>query len=250
MLGIDVSSHNGNLNWNKIIADNVSCAIIRLGWGGNYKSQDDVRAEYNMNECERLGIPYGVYIYSYALSEEMAVDEANHILRVLGSHKPTFGIWFDMEDADNYKKNKGIKVYNQRRLITDICNAFCKTVKNKGYEVGIYASKDYWKNVLMQDELTDYRVWLAHWGVDKPSIDCDIWQYSDSGNVSGNGSTRMDMDIIYEDKFIAETRKSNKEVAIEVFEGKWGNGEERKRKLKEAGYNYSAVQRIVNSMCK
>ncbi|MDD3142295.1 MAG: GH25 family lysozyme, partial [Lachnospiraceae bacterium] len=65
--GIDVSEHNGTINWDEVKASGIQFAMIRAGYGSNYESQDDRHAIHNMQECERLGIPYGVYLYSYAL---------------------------------------------------------------------------------------------------------------------------------------------------------------------------------------
>lgn len=195
MIGIDVSNAQGNIDWAQVKKSGVEFAIIRVGWGSDSATQDDPKFNEYAKQCEKVGIPYGVYLYSYALNIDSAKSEANHTLRMLGDHKPKYGVWFDMEDADHYKQKHGIDVYKSRQLLTDICKTYCEAIKAHGYDVGIYASYDYWKNVLYKDQL-NYPIWLAIWGPSKPPMDCKIWQYTDAGKVDGiNG--RVDMDIMY-----------------------------------------------------
>lgn len=195
--GIDVSNCQGRIDW-EAVKQNIDFAIIRIGWGGDYSSQDDPEAFRNMSECERLGIPYGVYLYSYALNVENAASEAAHALRMIKGQHLSLGVWFDMEDADHYKQKHGINVYANRQLITDICKTFCQRVKEAGYEVGIYASLDYWRNVIYSAQVEEYPIWLAQWGVSKPSLDCMIWQNSSKGQTPGIKGN-VDTDILYKD---------------------------------------------------
>lgn len=94
--GIDVSEHNKNIDWEKVKAAGIDYAIIRCGYGSDIQNQDDKQWQRNVSECERLGIPYGVYIYSYAKNTEMAASEAQHVLRLISGHKlsyPYILIW-------------------------------------------------------------------------------------------------------------------------------------------------------------
>lgn len=190
--GIDVSEHNGTIDWEKV-KNEIDFAIIRCGYGEDVISQDDKTYLRNVMECERLGIPYGVYIYSYAINLDKAKSEVNHVIRLLKNRKPEYGIWFDMEDADNYKSKYGVT----DQMCRDITYTFCSTMKSKGYNVGIYANYDWFTNILDDERLDQYPKWVAQWG-DK----CDyqkeyvIWQYSNSGNVSGI-SGRVDLDYYY-----------------------------------------------------
>lgn len=198
--GIDVSKHNGKVDWEKIKADGIQFAIIRIGWGSDLTNQDDPTANRNMDECERLGIPYGVYIYSYALNETDAVSEAQHTLRMIKNRKVQMGIWFDMEDADNYKNknNKPLSVAN-KELYTNICNKFCETIKKSGYsDVGVYASKSVFETILNNHDFASRtKKWIAQW-----SEKCtytgtySLWQYTSDGVVNGS-SKRTDMNIYY-----------------------------------------------------
>lgn len=192
--GIDVSYSQGAIDWEKVKAAGIDFAIIRVGYGSDIESQDDVQAVRNMQECERLGIPYGVYLYSYALKVENAVSEAKHALRMIEGFNPVLGIWFDMEDADGYKAGKGLNVYNERELITEMCKTFCDKIAEAGYKTGVYANKNYFDNVIITIK---YPLWLAHWGIDEPSMECLIWQYTSNGAVDGVASERVDMNYYY-----------------------------------------------------
>ena len=116
--GIDVSEHNGVIDWGKAKADGVQFAMIRMGVGSDIMSQDDVQFEHNVQECERLGIPWGAYLYSYALNVQQARSEANHIKRLMKSKKPSYPVAFDMEDADHYKAKHGMP---SNSTLVDIC---------------------------------------------------------------------------------------------------------------------------------
>lgn len=195
-LGIDVSSNNGVIDWEKVKESGVEYAIIRVGYGSDIQSQDDEQAIYNIQECERLNIPYGVYLYSYALNLDEVKSEAAHVLRMIQNFNPVLGVWFDMEDADGYKDRHNFNPYNHRQEITDFCRHFCSKIQENGYKVGIYANKNYWDNVLYLDQLKEISVWLAHWGIDEPSMNCLMWQYTSDGNVNGI-SGRVDMNCYY-----------------------------------------------------
>lgn len=182
---IDVSENNGQLDWDTI-KSSIDGAIIRVGFGSDYENQDDSQAIRNMRECERLGIPYGVYIYSYCLNIEEARSEAAHILRMIQGFNPVLGVWFDMEDADGYKRNHGIVPEQNGELLTDFCIEFMQIVKDAGYKTGVYANYSYFTNVLNDDRLMSFEGfnrWLAHWGIDEPSMDCSLWQYTSDGYI-------------------------------------------------------------------
>ena len=181
--GMDVSAHQGNINWEKVKKSDIDFVIIRCGYGQDLANQDDAMFLRNISECERLGIPYGVYIYSYALNETAALSEADHVLRLIKGHSPKFGIWFDMEDADGYKKRNGMP---SNEMLVNICVAFCEKIKLQGYNVGIYASLSWLKNQLNDNRLDIYDKWVAQWNVtctyNKKYV---MWQYTNSGTVDG-----------------------------------------------------------------
>lgn len=221
-VGVDVSSYNGTIDWNTAKANGVDFAIIRIGWGDDgYSQQDDPYAIANMNGCEAAGIPYGVYIYSYAISEQEVDSEVNHTLRMIQGHNPELGIWFDMEDADGYKQYRhAFNPYTHGAELTSFCIRFVEAFKAKGYEnVGVYSNWDYFHNVLDYSRVSDAGlIWLAHWGISSPSMGCAMWQYSDLGKVTGIPSSAVDMNMIYPDSplygFIVQTEPDDSDEPV------------------------------------
>ena len=179
--GIDVSEHNGQVNWDKVKADGVDFAIIRCGYGSDDESQDDKQWSRNIAECERLDIPYGVYLYSYANTLKKAKSEAKHVLRLLKGHYPEYPIYYDLEDD---KMTKPLS----SNLKGEIAQAFCSKVLSAGYEVGIYANLDWWTNQLTDEVFKNenWSKWIAQY-----NTTCDykgkydIWQCTSIGKVEG-----------------------------------------------------------------
>lgn len=198
MNGIDVSSGNGKIDWVKVRNSGIAFAVLRAGWGLDLVSQTDEYVLENARECDRLGIPYGLYLYSYALNESQAHSEASHMIRLAQQTNAVLGYWYDMEDADKYKERKGFRPSSHKTELTTFCKIFLQDMKAAGYtEVGVYANYDYFKNILNLDELRKAgKIWLAQWGVSKPSIECSIWQYSSVGKVDGI-SGNVDMNVLY-----------------------------------------------------
>lgn len=185
MLIIDVSHHNGIINWEAVKASGVSGAILRCGYGDNITSQDDKQFQRNMAECERLGIPRGVYIYSYAKNDAQARSEAQHVLRLVQGHSLQFPIYLDLEEP-------GTEGYTLR-----CAQVFCPIIEQAGYWCGIYASQSWWQSYLTS--LGDrYTKWIARYSQISPVVSCDIWQYSADGSVNGIRG-RVDMNNCYRD---------------------------------------------------
>ena len=247
--GIDVSAWQGSVNWEKAKKE-IDFAIVRLGYG---KKTQDKWARHNITELNRLGIPYGVYWFSYAYTMEMARAEAQSVIKYLKEFgaKLSYPVYFDWEYAsrDEVKKN-GVTVSNT--LLRNMAITFCEEIKAAGYYPGIYANPDYIDHYYGKEIFEKYDLWVAHY-TSKTSREARLWQYSDKGKVSGI-SGGVDMNYCYYD-YPAEIRKEEPkeepkktvdELAEEVLEGKWGNGNTRKKKLTAAGYDYDAVQAAVN----
>lgn len=201
--GIDVSVFQGQINWEKVKNDGIEFAILRLGYGSDIESQDDACFETNIRECERVGIPWGAYLYSYALNTDSAKSEAQHTLRLLRGKRPEYPIFFDMEDADGYKSKKGMP---SNQGLVDICKTFLSTVEDAGYYVSLYASLSWLNNQLNSNDLDRYDKWVAQWhsscNYTKPY---GVWQYSDSGKVNGiNGNVDMNYSYLDYPKIIKE----------------------------------------------
>lgn len=198
--GIDVSSYQGKINWESVKADGIDYAIIRVGYGNDLDDygghgQDDSTAFYNMSECERLNIPYGVYLYCYALSEDDARSEAVHLLRMLDGRNPSMGVYLDVEDTAYYERNN-FNVNDHKSQITDFCCIVASTLKEKGYMPGIYSNKNYYDNILDVSRLSGNELWMAIWGpTECPAGNWNMWQYTSNGSVSGIDG-RVDMDVL------------------------------------------------------
>lgn len=242
--GIDVSEFQGSIDWDKVKADGIEFAILRAGFGMDVTSQDDKYIERNVEECERLGIPFGVYLFSYANTVDKAKSEAEHTLRLIKGHTLKMGVWYDIED-----NNTSGSV--SKETLTNIINTYCNTIKNAGYRVGIYANLNWLNNKIEASVQEKWDVWVAQY-----YKECQhkgkyvIWQYASDGKVDGI-SGNVDMNYFY-GKLQEDTENNDKksidELAQEVINGKWGDGEARKKKLEAAGYDYNAVQNRVNEM--
>lgn len=218
---IDVSGHDGLIDWDSA-KEHIEGVIIRIGYGNDYAYQDDKQAVQNMDECERLGIPYGVYIYSYAMTMQETESEISHTLRMLKGRNPVRGVWFDMEDADEYKKNHGMDVYSEedRTLLTDICIRFIEEMHSRGYITGVYANYDYYKNVLDTNRLymtEGFNMWLAHWDLEEPDMDCMMWQFGAYriGDHEFDGNIYYaDYSSPYKDAYIETSAQAGRKVNV------------------------------------
>ena len=190
--GIDISSHNGNIDFQKI-KENVKFVIIRSSWG---YFQEDNMVYQNVQKCEQANLPYGFYHYSYAVNLEEAKKEVDGLLNLIQNFKPTYPIIIDMEDIDNWKEKNGNP---SNAVYVSICEYFCKRVEESGYYAMIYANYDWWVNRLNDKRLDRFDKWLADWrGYDKPSLPCGIWQYTSSDTINGI-TGNVDANISYKD---------------------------------------------------
>ncbi|WP_373211765.1 GH25 family lysozyme, partial [Allofournierella massiliensis] len=187
--GIDVSHHQGVIDWDAVKAAGVDFAVIRCGYGMNLTEQDDKQWSRNVSECERLGIPYGVYFYSYAMSADMAVDEAVHAVRLLEGHNPDLPVFYDLEE------NRQLVLGNSG--LAEIARIFCDIVGSKGYDVGVYASLNWWNYYLTDAVFENWYRWVAEW---RSSCSYngryEMWQYTSKGSISGI-SGNVDMNYWY-----------------------------------------------------
>ena len=200
--GIDVSEFQGKIDWEKVKNDGIEFAILRCGYGMDFSNQDDVEYERNANECERLGIPYGVYLMSYANTVEKARSEAKHVLRLIEGRKISLGVWYDIED-------NGTSGAINKETLTNIINTFCNTIKNAGHRVGVYASLNWLENKIERIIRDNYDIWVAQY-----YSKCEyegkyiMWQHTSSGKVNGI-STNVDMNILYEDLPVINNNDNN-----------------------------------------
>ena len=184
--GVDISEHNGPVDFGAL-KDKIDFAVLRCGYGGDYDYQDDERFSENAAACAKAGIPYGVYLYSYAKNTDMAKSEAKHTLRLLRGREPQFGIWYDIED--------GTLPYND--TLPAICQTYCEAVLSAGFPcVGLYASVSVMERYLSVSQLKPYEKWVAQWNPTCDYPDPGMWQYTDSGTLNGR---QFDMNYAYKD---------------------------------------------------
>lgn len=245
---IDVSSHQGKIDWTEV-KKHIDGAIIRCGYGSDYASQDDKRFKENVEACIKHEIPFGVYLYSYAKTINAAKSEANHVLRLLEPYKGklSYPVYLDLEE-------KGTEAGAVERALV-----FGDIIEKAGYWCGIYANQ-YWWRTYLKGRLNRFTKWVAKYSNTPPSGisgTYDIWQYSEEYRIPGIAED-VDMNICYRDFSSAicgkvansNPKKSVLEIAKEVIAGLWGNGSDRKKKLKDAGYDSSEVQKKVNELLK
>lgn len=209
MFGIDVSQHQGNINWD-LVKNQINFAILRLGWIGNKNNHTlDTQFERNYAECKRLGIPVGVYVYNYCNSEETAKSGANWTLEKLKGKSLELPIYLDMEDNSiaNLGKDK----------LTNICIAFNTIIEQDGRWAGVYANENWFNNYLNKEEIRRrYTTWIASY---KSGVDCykgtyDIWQNSSSGKINGI-SGNVDTNYMYRD-LMTEVKNGSVAVSTET----------------------------------
>ncbi|QHJ73726.1 endolysin [Butyrivibrio virus Bo-Finn] len=240
---IDISKHNGAVDWERVKKSGVDGVILRCGFGQDEAKQDDSRFKENADACTRLNIPFGIYIYSYARTVDKVAGEAAHIIRLANGYNLALPLFYDLEE------------HGTEATAAERANRYLQIIKDAGYIGGIYAS-EYWFKKYLTNVDTPWK-WVAKYGMNtgtagtKPDVsNVDIWQYTSRGIVNGI-SGRVDMSILYRG-FIGdqEPQKTVKEIATEVIANKWGTGAERVQRLTDAGYNAEQVQAMVNDIIK
>lgn len=186
--GIDVSKHNGNIDWGAVKSQ-IDFAILRVGYGDDIPSQDDTMWYTNANACKSLNIPFGVYIYSYANNTAQAASEATHVLRLIKGYNLAYPVFYDMEDASTLGTSASLK--------GDMAQTFCNTINSAGHKVGIYANLNWFNNLLTDGRFANWDKWVAQY-----NTQCDykgkymMWQYTSSGSVNGIGGN-VDMNYMF-----------------------------------------------------
>lgn len=191
---IDISHHNGKINWRKVKADGIGGVMIRASYGWfNY----DKCFKQNVKEVQEQGLPWGLYHYTYATNMSEARKELYGFLNALRGLKPTLPVVIDTEDADGYRRKHGNPSWE---LLAQMLLAQLQGLERNGYYAMWYASKSWAENLMrIRPELKKYDLWLAHWGVAKPSMPCGLWQYTSSGGKYGDGINTSDLNIAYVD---------------------------------------------------
>ncbi|MDR1627969.1 MAG: glycoside hydrolase family 25 protein [Oscillospiraceae bacterium] len=178
--GIDISSWSGDIDWAKLKESGIEFVMIREGYGLADPNQVDKRFHKNIKEAQKNGIPCGAYHYSYATSVKEAIEEAEFCISNIKNYKLEYPIAFDIEDASVEKCC--------RREATDMCIAFCDTLRQAGYYATIYTNKNWITNFLFEGELFHaYDLWYAQWNeeITEPDYHCGIWQKKGDQKIDG-----------------------------------------------------------------
>lgn len=256
-LGVDISLWQGDFNFAKAKNEGIKYAILKAGGADNglYK---DPKYEHNYAEAAKLGIDVGAYFFGIALTPEQAKREAQYFITLLKGKKFAYPVFYDAETAQQMVLGKD--------KLTAVIKAFCAEVEKAGYWAGFYTNLDFYLNRIHGATLSArYTAWVASWGTKQPS--CQMWQFG--GNVNYLRSPYVagvvtDQNYCFTDfpKKIREkglngfskgdkpNLKSVDEIAMEVIQGKWGAGEDRRTRLIDAGYDFNTVQAKVNELLK
>lgn len=187
--GIDVSKYQKTVDFKKVKEAGYSFVILNAGYG-RYISQKDPYFEQNYKAAKAAGLDVGAYWYSYALDKTQASEEAKVFLEAIKGKTFEYPICMDIEESSQSKLSKAV--------IEDMINAFCSYCEKAGYYVCIYSYADFLTNKVSSECLKKYDVWVAHFGVSKPSFEGSygIWQYTSSAGVPGV-STKCDCNYAY-----------------------------------------------------
>ena len=238
--GVDISHWQKGIDFSALKQAGVQFAIIRAG----YSTKKDDAMDKFIADCRKYGIDYGFYWYSYAMSIEQVMAEAEMCIEIIKGLSPTYPVFYDMEEKSQIN---GLDTATRTKMAV----AFCEKVSRAGFKAGIYVNPFFMENCFDKSKLIGkYDIWLAHWtnSPDRPSkysYGQTMWQWG----VDKIGGYEIDGDICFTDYNNAKPapeKKTVDQIADEVLAGKWGNGDERKKRLTDAGYDYAAVQKKVN----
>lgn len=257
--GIDISHWQGNVDFAKVKNSGIEGVIIKVG-GSDSGFYTDSKFNDNYTKALNVGLHIGTYYFvgKNCLSTEDGIADAKRFISIIKDKKFDLPVYMDVEAQPTGHQNQ----------VTDAIIGFCNEMEKNGYFVGVYSSdiSGFKDRINLSRINGKYSLWVARYG-SKPTyaINYDVWQYSDKGKVNGI-SGNVDMDEIYKDfpiiiknaglngyskpstQPITPPKKSIEEIAKEVIAGKWSNGEDRKKRLTQAGYNYQEVQNKVNQL--
>lgn len=247
--GVDVSSYQGTINWDKAVKDGVEFSVLKIV---RKDLQPDKQFENNYKGCSDAGVVVqGVYNYSYATTVTKAVADAQRVLEVLAGRKVM--VWLDVED----KCQEGLG-----KTLIDIIHAYAGIIRGAGLEFGVYTGQYFYNTYIKPYGTLDYPLWIARYGKNdgqlnekyEPQINGMVgWQYTSKGSVAGI-SGNVDLNVWYEDVVTVKedkpvaTPRPVEDMAYEVLNGIWGNGADRKTNLVNAGYDYDLIQAKVNQI--
>ena len=252
--GLDLSKHNGDLDFNVIKNVGNSFVILRAGYG-NSISQKDVKFEEYYKSAKTAGLKVGAYWYSYALTPSEAIIEAKCFYEVIKGKQFEYPVYFDIENRDHHKGASNAE-------LVKMCQNFCDFMESKGYLAGVYANTDWFTNYISGLPKGKYNEWEANYGLNDGTLqdvklvrNPRIHQFTSNYELNNKKFDRnvsyFDFETVIKERGLNGFSKNrlgkltDNQVANEIIQGvgEWGNGDERKKKL---GLRYTAIQNIVN----
>lgn len=251
MKGIDVSGNQGQIDFTKVKASGVEFVLVKAG----YSTSTVPTWEINFANAKNNGLKGGAYWFSYAKTIEEGIAEAKAFIAALKGKQLDFPVYLDLEEDEQFKLGK--------EFCTQLVETFCGELEKAGYYAGVYCST-YWFTNFVDEKVREKRpAWIADyrgecgykgtygiWQYDAAEVPgvqniCDRdWGYVDySEHIKKNGLNGYSKAVIPSD-----VRKSVDELAREVINGAWGNGQTRRDKLTAAGYSYDDIQKRVNEI--
>ncbi len=207
-IGVDMSQWQGNVNWNKIKNSGVEFVMLRLGYGkGRYGSKNctkDDKFQSYVEGAKRVGIPIGIYFYSYAKTPQQALEEANYTIEQLDGIEVSFPVAFDIEDPAILKST-------DTATRTEMCRTFLETVEAAGYTPMLYSNQSWYDNYLDAEQLEEYEFWYARYTYvepDREEYPYGMWQATSTQKLSGITDNTVDLDFLYEDYFTSVKPRS------------------------------------------
>lgn len=252
--GLDLSKHNGDLNFTAIKNAANNFVILRAGYGDSV-SQKDTKFEEYYKSAKTAGLKVGAYWYSYALTPSEAIIEAKCFYEVIKGKQFEYPVYFDIENRDHHKGASNAE-------LVKMCQNFCDFMESKGYLAGVYANTDWFTNYISGLPKGKYNEWEANYGLNDGTLqdvklvrNPRIHQFTSNYELNNKKFDRnvsyFDFETVIKERGLNGFSKNrlgkltDNQVANEIIQGvgEWGNGEERKKKL---GLRYTAIQNIVN----
>lgn len=194
VMGIDISKHNGTVDWNAVKNAGVEFVILRCGYRGSASGVlvEDEKFRTNIKGATAAGLKVGIYFFSQAVNEMEAVEEASLTLSLIKGHKISYPVYIDVEAASG--RADGLSAAERTKVV----KAFCETVRDSGYTAGVYSNKNWFAEKMDTGAFGNYRIWLAQY-TESPTYTgrYEMWQYSSRGTIPGIKGD-VDLNICYQ----------------------------------------------------
>lgn len=194
VMGIDISKHNGTVDWNAVKNAGVEFVILRCGYRGSASGVlvEDEKFRTNIKGATAAGLKVGIYFFSQAVNEMEAVEEASLTLSLIKGHKISYPVYIDVEAANG--RADGLSAAERTKVV----RAFCETVRDSGYTAGVYSNKNWFAEKMDTGAFGNYRIWLAQY-TESPTYTgrYEMWQYSSRGTIPGIKGD-VDLNICYQ----------------------------------------------------